>query len=114
LIPRGTDHRRLKMRAGEPGWFYIGSGQLRYKDTEGWTDQFQDLDGPARLAPQVDVMSPHPADAKRAPKGKNPRRKTPALVIAVCAAVLGVGLLNPGVWHGWVSWATVQAGQIRP
>ena len=102
------------MRAGEPGWFYIGSGQLRYKDTEGWTDQFQDLDGPARVAPPVDVMSPDPAHAKGSPKGKNPSRKTPALVFAVCAALLGVGLLNPDGWYGWVSWATAQAGQIRP
>jgi hypothetical protein len=36
------------MRDGEPGWFYVGSGQLRYKDMDGWTDQFQDLDGPAK------------------------------------------------------------------
>jgi len=55
-----------------------------------------------------------PVNAKGSPKGKNPSRKTPALVIAVCVALFGVGLLNPHAWHGWVSWATAQAGQIRP
>ena len=35
------------MREGEPGWFYVGNGQLRYKDGAGWTDRYEDIDGDA-------------------------------------------------------------------
>jgi len=29
------------MGADEPGWHYVGSGQLRYMDGDGWTDQYK-------------------------------------------------------------------------
>jgi hypothetical protein len=51
----------------EPGWFYIGNGQLRYKDSEGWTDQYEDLDGPARTP---DVGPPEPPDVPEPVTGK--------------------------------------------
>jgi hypothetical protein len=47
------------MRDGEPGWFYVGNGQLRYKDSDGWTEQYEDLDGPPKTAP---VEPPASAD----------------------------------------------------
>lgn len=31
----------------EPRWYYVGHGQLRYKDSTGWTDQYCDIDDPA-------------------------------------------------------------------
>jgi hypothetical protein len=34
------------MREGEPGWFYVGNGQLQYKDSDGWTDQYKTYRGP--------------------------------------------------------------------
>ena len=33
------------MRAN-PGWFYVGNGQLQYKDSDGWTDQYKTYRGP--------------------------------------------------------------------
>ena len=26
----------------EPGWYYVGKGQLRYRDEHGWTDHYVD------------------------------------------------------------------------
>ena len=93
------------MREGEPGWFYVSNGQLQYKDSDGWTDQH--IEGPGTTSPTVNIASSGQVDVKVSPKGRKPRRRTPALVIAVC-----VGLLRPDVVHGWASWATVQAGQV--
>lgn len=48
----------------QPGWFYVGNGQLRYKDGTGWTDQYQDLDGPKRASEAEPPASPDvPAQA---------------------------------------------------
>ena len=41
------------MREGEPGWYYIGNGQLRYKDGTGWTDQYQYIDTAAPVLPAM-------------------------------------------------------------
>jgi len=38
------------VQGNEPRWYYVGNGQLRYKDLNGWTDQYQDIDGPPRTA----------------------------------------------------------------
>lgn len=48
-VETGESRRHeMPMRKGEPGWFYIGNGLLQYKDINGWTDQYQDLDSPAK------------------------------------------------------------------
>ena len=39
------------MREGEPGWFYVGNGQLQYKDSDGWTDQYKTYRGPRNHIP---------------------------------------------------------------
>lgn len=59
----------------DPGWFYIGNGQLQYKDQDGWTDQFQDLDGPKKVAAAEaseapDTPKPSRGKAKKATKEK--------------------------------------------
>ncbi len=36
------------MRDANTGWFYVGNGRLRYKSLVGWTDRYQDIDGPAQ------------------------------------------------------------------
>lgn len=59
------------MSEQDPGWFYIGNGRLQYKDVEGWTDQFQDLDGPKRAAEIEPAESP---DVPATVSGKAPRK----------------------------------------
>jgi len=39
------------MREGEPGWFYVGNGQLQYEDSDGWTDQYKTYRGPRNHHP---------------------------------------------------------------
>ncbi len=55
------------MGPDEPGWFYVGNGQLQYKDANGWTDQYQDIDGPAETP---DVDSPTSPDGLGPATGK--------------------------------------------
>jgi len=32
----------MNMAAKDPaGWYYVGNAELRYMDTEGWTDQYK-------------------------------------------------------------------------
>ena len=38
------------MREGEPSWFYVGNGLLQYKDSNGWTDQYQEIDSAAQTS----------------------------------------------------------------
>jgi hypothetical protein len=38
------------MRDGEPGWFYVGNGQLRNKDSAGSADPHQDIEDPAKTS----------------------------------------------------------------
>ena len=40
-----------------PAWYYV-DGQLRYRDRDGWTDQYQTIDqaaGPSTLCGPVEV-----------------------------------------------------------
>jgi len=34
------------MGVDKPGWYYVGNGQLRYMDADGWTDQYKKIDDP--------------------------------------------------------------------
>jgi len=34
--------------ADKPGWYYVGDGQLRYMDPNGWTDQYKLVDSAAK------------------------------------------------------------------
>jgi hypothetical protein len=40
----------VHMRDGEPGWFYVGNGQLRNKDSAGSADPHQDIEDPAKTS----------------------------------------------------------------
>jgi len=107
------------MREAESGWYYVGHGQLRYKDGHGWTDRYQDLDKdgghpPRHSAPVGPDDDGQPA-AKGSPRGRIPRRHATIRVVVLTGliglAVTG-GVLKPDVPQGWVSWATVKAGQV--
>ena len=109
---------------------YVGNGQLRYMDGDGWTDQYKRTDDPykpideppVRARPSyvntepVNRVSPSAAPANKPPGAKKPRRRMSPLVVAVCVGLLalgvGGGLLKPDVFHGATSWAAEQAGQI--
>lgn len=93
------------------GWFYVGNGKLRYKDNSGWTDQYQDLDGP----PVTDDVGPagspvagaDPREAVRRPVGHSlspfARRGAAAtrrLIAASCRlTVAAVRLLVAGLFR---------------
>lgn len=107
------------MGTDTPGWYYA-NGQLRYRDSDGWTDQYKPIAGPRAGAKPASgeptdhaKASPSP-DAKRS-RRRTPRRRTSTLVIAVCAGLvgfgLGGGLLNADAFHGWASWASQKASE---
>ena len=114
----------------KPGWYYVGNGQLRYMDGDGWTDQYKRTDDPykpideppVRAKPlqantePVNRVSPSAATTNKPSGAKKPHRRTSPLVIAFCVGLLalgvGGGLLRANVFSGWAAWATEQAGQI--
>lgn len=111
-----------------PGWYYVGDGQKRYMDADGWTDQYESFDDPykttdkprARIRPlraytePADRVSPSASPANNPPDVKQPRRRTSPLVIALCVGLLGVGggLAKPDLMHGALSWITEEVGQV--
>lgn len=103
------------MSADQLGWFYF-NGQLRYKDGQGWTGRYKPIEGPAGTTSPAKGKSADHATAPTSPTVRAPHRILTHLLTAVCAGLLGIGvgagLLQPGVIHGWVSWASHQAGQV--
>ena len=100
------------MGEDKPGWYYVGTGKLRYNDGDGWTDQYKPIEGPrTETTPMVDEWSD--ARLKKSPDKTNPHRRTSPVVIALCVGLLalgvGGGLLKAGPLSAW---ATEQAGQI--
>jgi hypothetical protein len=104
------------MREGEPGWFYVGNGQLRYKDSQDWTDRYQDINEVGAVRP-MNSESSGPADAVPSGMGQ-PRRRRSTLAITVCAGLLALGVVagsqHADVLRGWVSRVTVQTGHVLP
>lgn len=102
------------MGTDTPGWYYA-NGQLRYRDGDGWTDQYKPIAGPRAGARPVSGEPTDHAKASPSPDAKRPRRRTSPLVIAVCAGLVGFGLgggmLNADAFHGWASWATEKASE---
>jgi len=76
------------MGTEEPRWFYVGNGQLRLKDGEDWTDEYQTIESRRAHAPQaaavVEPDSQHPLPGAR-PRGR------PMLWLMICAAVVVAG-----------------------
>ena len=87
-----------------PAWFYI-DGQLRYRDEDGWTDQYQTIDSASEanvlVAASDDVAPATRAEArKRGSSGRRTganRARTHALR-RICALALIAGAI--GVWFG--------------
>ncbi|MEO6144272.1 MAG: hypothetical protein ABIP19_09865 [Dermatophilaceae bacterium] len=99
----------------DTGWFYTG-GQLRYKDADGWTEQYKAIESKGATTKPVKGNPTDKAIAKSSTEAKPPRRRTATLAVAVAAGLLGYGLgggppsSDPS--DGWVSWATAKASQI--
>lgn len=100
------------MRDGEPGWFYVGSGQLRYKDMDGWTDQFQDLDGPAKGPAVGPDESPDVAGPITEQGIRGRRRHKPLPFITFCAAAAR-GLIGVPIRLMGALWALIAMGYGR-
>ena len=100
-----------------PGWYYVGNGQLRYKFGDFWTDQYRTIGHSERAVPAASIESSDPVPAHTSPNVRLPHPRTPRVLIAVCAGLLGLGvgggLLKPDIRHEWVSWAAQTAVSTR-
>lgn len=85
----------------EGRWFYVGNGQLRKKDSDGWTEEYRDVDGPKKTSAAGPEAPPEASPADQAPVTGKPARRTGerlSSVISGCAVtvsrpVLGLGHL---------------------
>jgi hypothetical protein len=98
------------MGAREPMWYYVGEGQLRYKDGDGWTDQYKTIDEPEAAAQPASTESLDPSHAHTSSDVGRHRRGPSHLRMAIFAALLGLGvvggLLEPDAVQGLVARAT--------
>jgi len=90
------------MSPDDPGWFYVGQGQLQYKDVNGWTDQYQDIDGPPKTSDvgsptSPDVLGPAIGKAGRGARGPSPFARFCSS--AAHSLITGLWLGMAGVWH---------------
>ena len=105
------------MAAKDPaGWYYVGNAELRYMDTEGWTDQYKPIEDRRALATSVNNESADEPEPEVTSTKRRPGRRTSALAIAACAGLVAVGVsggqLNSDTLHGWVSWTSAQVGRV--
>ena len=80
----------------EPRWFYIGNGQLRKKDSDGWTDEYRDVDGPKKTS----AVGPDASPDHLAPVTGKPARRTGERLssfIRLCAVAVSRPIL--GLYH---------------
>jgi hypothetical protein len=94
--------QEVPMRDGEPGWFYVGNGQLRYKDSDGWTDQYQDIDGPAKTSDVGPSASPDVLGSGIAEAGRGAR--DPSSLTRFCSSaahylIVGFSHLMVVLWR---------------
>jgi hypothetical protein len=76
------------MGTEEPRWFYVGNGQLRLKDGDNWTDEYQTIESRRAHASQAAaVVEP---DSQHPLPGAGPRGR-PLLWLLICAAVVVAG-----------------------
>jgi hypothetical protein len=56
------------------GWYYVGNGQLRFMDDDGWTEQYRNIDNPPRAVPPAEPgpISAAPADREPADRPSRP------------------------------------------
>ncbi len=118
-LSAGTVIWEVHMGSDTPGWFYA-SGQLRYRDSDGWTDQYKPIVERRAAAKPASgettdqaKASPSP-DAKRSRRRTHRRRTSPVLIAMLSGLVgfgLGGGLLNADAFRGWADWASQKASE---
>lgn len=74
------------MGADEPRWFYVGEGQLRLKNGDDWTDDYQTIESPRARATQTAVLEPDPQTLP----GTKPKGRI-KLWLAVCTSLVVLG-----------------------
>jgi hypothetical protein len=78
------------MQRTKSGWYYVGHGQLRFMDADGWTEQYRNIDNPAPAAvPAVAssqvVASSGPPALPHDPQERSARSATWFVAAAVAA-----------------------------
>lgn len=71
---------------GEPKWYYVGNGQIRYKDTNGWTDQYQDIEGHPKTSEAEASVSTGTSDPARSETGREGRAREPSSFSRLCSS----------------------------
>jgi hypothetical protein len=105
------------MLDGEPGWFYVGNGELRYKDSDGWTDRYQDIDGPAKTSdgePPTSPNAPGSGIAKEGRGSRDPSSFTKLCVSMAHLSIVGFSRLLVGLWRWTVRFSRLLVGLWRP
>ena len=93
------------MAGDKPGWYYVGNGQLRHMDGDGWTEEYKPADraGAAKSDPEPDPASCEVLEFVTEEPTRRSRRGTPSLATRVLAAVLqliaGLIHLMVAIWR---------------
>ncbi len=83
------------MNRSKSGWYYVGHGQLRFMDADGWTDQYRNIDNPPR-APRPDVPATSPPPVAHPDPTKRSSHPISWFVVAGVAAVTAVTVSASG------------------
>ena len=79
------------MGAEEPRWYYVGNGQLRLKEGESWTDEYQTIES-RRTAVPSQVLGAEPVPQEPLPgAGSGGRSLLWVVACAVLVLVVGTG-----------------------
>ncbi len=79
------------MGAEEPRWYYVGSGQLRLKEGETWTDEYQTIEN-RRAAVPSQVLGAEPVPQEPLPgAGSGGRSRLWLLACTVLVLLVGTG-----------------------
>ena len=71
------------------GWYYVGNGQLRYMDANGWTEQYRNIDDPV---PAEETQQGPTLLAGATPTTPVSRRSKPWLITTTAAAVTALAV----------------------
>jgi len=102
---------RLDNRATS-GWYYVGHGQLRQVDADGWTEKYRNSDEPVRSTPVEESVSSSPLLAHADPGGR-PSRRARWFVAATVAAVTAVAVSASGTAEAVLAEPTVRSPAPR-
>lgn len=81
----------------EPRWFYVGNGELRLKEGEDWTDQYQAIESRHAAVPQTDLaVKPDPRQPPRGARSRGGPRRW----LAACASLAVVVGTAAAAAHG--------------